>query len=59
MVLVMSGNLAFLNWLTALPAVMCFDDAVLSVFFSAREVQRAVNAQIKYRYRIVYHQIFV
>jgi len=50
MVLIMSGNLAFLNWLTALPAVMCFDDAVLRKFFSAREVQRAVNAEIKYRY---------
>ena len=50
MVLIMSGNLAFLNWLTALPAVMCFDDAVLSVFFGAQEVQRAVNTEIKYRF---------
>jgi len=26
-VLIASGNLSFLNWLTALPAIFCFDDA--------------------------------
>ena len=28
-VLILSGNLSFLNWLTILPAIMCFDDAFL------------------------------
>ena len=28
-VLILSGNLSFLNWLTIAPAIMCFDDAFL------------------------------
>jgi len=28
--LVLSGNLSFLNWLTAVPAAACFDDALLA-----------------------------
>jgi len=28
--LILSGNLAFLNWLTIVPALWCFDDAVLA-----------------------------
>lgn len=53
MVLVLSGNLAFLNWLTALPAVMCFDDAALSIFFSHKQVDRALNAEKNYRWVFV------
>jgi hypothetical protein len=30
--LILSGNLAFLNWLTIVPALACFDDAALSIF---------------------------
>lgn len=33
-VLIISGNLSFLNWLTILPAIMCFDDKSLSWLFS-------------------------
>lgn len=31
--LISSGNLSFLNWLTAVPAIACFDDAYLRVLF--------------------------
>lgn len=33
-VLISSGNLGFLNWLTMVPAIMCFDDAFLGRFCS-------------------------
>ena len=42
--LILSGNLSFLNWLTVLPSIWFFDDAVWSWFFSsatAREIRRA------------------
>ena len=42
--LILSGNLSFLNWLTVLPSIWFFDDAVWSRFFSsatAREIRRA------------------
>lgn len=35
-VLIASGNLSFLNWLTMLPAILCFDDKCLERFFSMR-----------------------
>ena len=34
MVLIISGNLSFLNWLTILPCLACFDDASLAWMFS-------------------------
>ena len=33
-VLITSGNLSFLNWLTMLPALYCFDDAFVANLFS-------------------------
>ncbi|XP_013382135.1 lipase maturation factor 1-like [Lingula anatina] len=33
-ILIISGNLSFLNWLTILPSICCFDDASLSWMFS-------------------------
>lgn len=33
MVLIISGNLSFLNWLTMVPSVACFDDATLGFLF--------------------------
>ena len=42
--LILSGNLSFLNWLTVLPSIWFFDDAVWSRLFSAatgREMRRA------------------
>jgi hypothetical protein len=35
-VLIVSGNLSFLNWLTIVPALACFDDTALSVFVPRR-----------------------
>jgi len=34
--LISSGNLSFLNWLTIAPALACFDDSLLSRLFPAR-----------------------
>ncbi|XP_005993173.1 lipase maturation factor 1 [Latimeria chalumnae] len=36
-VLIISGNLSFLNWLTIVPSIACFDDASLGFLFSSRE----------------------
>lgn len=39
----MSGNLSFLNWLTIVPSLACFDDASLSFLFrSGRGAKKAV-----------------
>ena len=35
LMLIVSGNLSFLNWLTIVPAVACFDDRVLAPLLSA------------------------
>ncbi|XP_064601523.1 lipase maturation factor 1-like [Liolophura sinensis] len=35
-VLIISGNLSFLNWLTMLPSLACFDDVSLSWMFSTK-----------------------
>lgn len=40
-VLILSGNLSFLNWLTAVPAIFCLDDAVLMPLFSSTRVSTA------------------
>ncbi|XP_052770478.1 lipase maturation factor 1-like [Mya arenaria] len=42
-VLIISGNLSFLNWLTILPSLACFDDASLGWMFS-RSVRQEVCA---------------
>lgn len=33
MVLIVSGNLSFLNWLTIVPSIACFDDATVGFLF--------------------------
>lgn len=48
-ILILSGNLSFLNWLTILPALMCFDDAAVSVLFSKTERKRAIAAINEYQ----------
>eukprot|EP01034_Spumella_vulgaris_P021480 gene21480-27515_t len=48
-VLIASGNLSFLNWLTALPAVMCFDDVSLRGLFGANDIRAAEKAEEYYR----------
>lgn len=35
-VLIVSGNLSFLNWLTIVPSLACFDDASLGFLFQSR-----------------------
>ncbi|XP_075371674.1 lipase maturation factor 1 isoform X2 [Mycteria americana] len=34
--LIISGNLSFLNWLTIVPSIACFDDASLGFLFSSK-----------------------
>ncbi|CAN0341595.1 unnamed protein product, partial [Hapterophycus canaliculatus] len=41
--LVLSGNLSFLNWLTAVPAVFSFDDLHLARLFDPGVVERLVG----------------
>lgn len=43
-ILVLSGNLSFLNWLTVLPALACFDDGFWSRLLPRALVRRAENA---------------
>uniref|UniRef100_A0ABM5F0R9 Lipase maturation factor n=2 Tax=Pogona vitticeps TaxID=103695 RepID=A0ABM5F0R9_9SAUR len=42
--LILSGNLSFLNWLTIVPSIACFDDASLSFLFSSKK--GAVKPQV-------------
>jgi hypothetical protein len=42
--LLLSGNLSFLNWLTLVPALACFDDGVWSKLFPRAWVARAARA---------------
>ncbi|XP_060599911.1 lipase maturation factor 1-like [Ruditapes philippinarum] len=41
-VLIISGNLSFLNWLTILPSLACFDDASITWMFS-KSVKKDVS----------------
>lgn len=43
-VLILSGNLAFLNWLTIIPSIWCFDDASVAWLFSENSRCRAAAA---------------
>lgn len=46
LVLILSGNLSFLNWLTIVPAIACFDDGVwLRLVPAARTLWARVSAQ--------------
>jgi len=42
--LVLSGNLSFLNWLTIVPALACFDDGFWSKILPQRLVKKAESA---------------
>jgi hypothetical protein len=44
--LILSGNLAFLNWLTLIPIVACFDDSRLARLVPARWRERAKGALV-------------
>ena len=43
-ILIASGNLSFLNWLTIVPTLACFDDAFWSKILPRPLVRRATNA---------------
>ncbi len=43
-ILILSGNLSFLNWLTVIPALACFDDGFWSRLLPRPLVRRAQNA---------------
>jgi hypothetical protein len=43
-ILILSGNLSFLNWLTIVPALACFDDGFWSAILPRRLVRRAEAA---------------
>ena len=45
-ILILSGNLAFLNWLTLVPVLACFDDD-----FLLRAVPRRVRAWLRRGWR--------
>lgn len=44
-VIILSGNLSFLNWLTILPALACFDDGFWSRILPRKLVQKAQEAK--------------
>jgi len=46
-VLILSGNLSFLNWLTIIPALACFDDSLLCRLVPRRVVRRAERAAVE------------
>jgi hypothetical protein len=48
-ILIISGNLSFFNWLTILPALACFDDRFWQRILPVRISARAINAQIEAR----------
>jgi hypothetical protein len=45
--IILSGNLSFLNWLTILPALACFDDGFWAKILPRRLVQKAEVAAAK------------
>jgi hypothetical protein len=51
--LIISGNLAFLNWLTIVPALACFDDAFLSRLLPRRFSLWAERAETQAAHRFL------
>ena len=49
-ILIISGNLSFLNWLTLIPAFLCFDDKTLSCLFPSTTRQRVIELQEHWKY---------
>lgn len=43
-IIILSGNLSFLNWLTVVPAIACFDDVFLAQILPRRLVRKAAAA---------------
>jgi hypothetical protein len=49
-VLIFSGNLSFLNWLTIVPCLACLDDSFWQRILPSTLVRRAQNAQLSARH---------
>lgn len=45
LILISTGNLSFLNWLTILPSIWFFDDNFFSAFFSNATVQKVQEVE--------------
>ena len=45
LILISTGNLSFLNWLTILPSIWFFDDKFLSTFFSNATVRKVQEVE--------------
>ncbi len=48
-ILILSGNLSFLNWLTIVPILACYDDSLLKRLLPARLATRASRAEAEAR----------
>jgi len=55
LILLLSGNLSFLNWLTIVPALACFDDAFWSRLLPRALVRRAAEANARAKARANVH----
>ena len=61
-ILILSGNLSFLNWLTILPAIACLDDNFLKKILPkwvAQKAEFASNNQSKYKYQNIIGWILI
>jgi hypothetical protein len=45
LILIISGNLSFLNWLTILPSIFCFNDKMVSWLFSNTTIENVKELQ--------------
>lgn len=45
--IIISGNLSFLNWLTIIPSLACFDDNSISWMFTNTSKNKAQNLQME------------
>ena len=48
--LIVSGNLSFLNWLTILPCLACFDDRFYAVLFKKNKVKSTLGKLLRVQY---------
>ena len=61
-ILILSGNLSFLNWITILPSIACFDDNFFRKILPKWITQKAEIAsskQVKYKYQNIIAWILV
>ena len=51
-IIIVSGNLSFLNWLTMLPCIFFFDDCHFSFLFSKKTLNKVKQLQLQPRHRL-------